>query len=77
LREGWPMADDDLMQLRKWRDLCQEGRDAQRLVDEHPLFDEQGRTTPERLAEYTRLVQHVRDVERRKDKFLAPYRRVP
>jgi hypothetical protein len=70
------MADDDMMQLRKWRDLCKEGRDAQRLVDEHPLFDEHGRTTPERLSEYTRLVQRVRDVERRKDEFLVPYRRV-
>jgi hypothetical protein len=59
------------MRLRQWRDLCQERRDAQQKVDEYALFDDQGRTTPERLVEHDELMDHVRDVQRRQDEFLA------
>jgi hypothetical protein len=66
------MPDDDRLRLRQWRDLCNERRDAQRNADEYPLFDDQGVTTSERLAEHDRLMDRVRDVQRRQIEFLAP-----
>lgn len=63
------------MRLRKWRALCKERRDAQHEADEYPLFDERGLTTPERLAEHDRLMDRVRQVQKRMDEFLAPYRK--
>jgi hypothetical protein len=68
------MPDDDPMRLRQWRVLCKEGRDAQKEADAYQLFDDRGQTTPERLAEHDRLMDRVKDVQRRKDEFLKPYR---
>jgi hypothetical protein len=63
---------DDTMRLRQWRDLCQERRDAQQKADEYPLFDDQGGTTPERRLEHDKLMDHLKDVQRRQNEFFAP-----
>jgi hypothetical protein len=69
------MQADETSRLRQWRDLCQERRDAQQQADEYPLFDDQGRTTAERLIEHDELMDRVRDVQRRQDEFLASLKR--
>jgi hypothetical protein len=74
IKEAAKMTDDDPMRLREWRALCKEGRDAQAKADKYLLFDEHGWTTPERIAQHDQLMDRVKEVHKRKEAFIAPFR---